>query len=127
MPRISSGAPSRLLRALARSIRRFKVSSAAVSASRSRGRDAPRRMLSATSASRPSRAIFSVCRSGSTDSTLWTSETEGRRANAACLASSSTRDVAVESAANTERPEAAAAFRSHTTDSVPSAWRFNKL
>ena len=41
MTRISSGAPSPPLRALARSIRRFKVSSAAVSASRSSGRDAP--------------------------------------------------------------------------------------
>ena len=72
-------------------------------------------------------ASFSACWSGSTDSTLWTSDTEDRRWNAACLTSSVARDGADESAANTERPAAAAAFRSQTTDSVPSAWRFNKL
>src|SRR5207245_7839988 len=107
--------------------RRFKVSSARVSARRSRGRGPPTRMLSATSPRRWSTASFSDWRSGNTDRTLWTSETEDRRWNAACLPSSSGSDIAVESAANTERPAAAAAFLSQTTDSVPSAWRFNML
>ena len=50
-----------------------------------------------------------------------------KRSERAWSRASTVREGAVDSAANTERPAAAAAFFSQTTDSVPLAWRFNRL
>ena len=75
-------------------------------------------MLSTMVARRPSTASFSAWRSGITEDTLCTSETEGRRSNAASFTASSSSDRAVARAAKPERPAA--------TDSVPAACRFMK-
>ena len=97
-----------------------------MSAVRSTGGTGLTWMLSTMVARRPSTASFSAWRSGITEDTLCTSETEGRRSNAASFAASSSRDRAVARAAKPERPAAAAVFRSQTTDSVPAACRFMK-
>ena len=70
---------------------------------------------------------FSACWSGISSSAESTSDTVLRRRNAACLIRSSSSVSALDSAAKPERPEVARIFFSHTTDSVPRAWRLSRL
>ena len=73
--------------------------------------------------------IFSFCgwSSGISSSAESTSETLGNRARASRFWRSSSRELALASAATPERPAEARMRRSQATDSVPGAWRFNKL
>jgi hypothetical protein len=70
---------------------------------------------------------FSSCLSGTSISTLSTSETEGKLENASSFRRSSSRLPAVLSAVKPERPELARMRSSQTTDSMPAAWSFSIL